>query len=452
MGRIFGTDGIRGKANHYPLTPKMIIRIGRSVATVFGNQPRAHILIGADTRASGDMIVSAINSGICSCGVNVLHAGIIPTPGIAYLSSNTDTAVAGIVISASHNPYFDNGIKVFDGNGYKLSDQIEAKIESGILDEGSDKTAKPNQEIGRIIQLPDAEDQYLDFLCQCWPKKHELDGLKLVIDCANGATYQIAPVLFESLGADVTSLFIHPDGKNINAQYGSEHTRVLAQKVRETGADLGVAFDGDGDRLAAVDETGHVLTGDQILAICANYLKSQGQLRNNMVVSTIMSNIGLTMALDRMGIDHETTDVGDRRVMEKMRATGAVLGGEDSGHIIFLDQHTTGDGLLSALRLMEVMVRQVKPLSKLSRIMTVAPQALINVAVNSKPDLNEVAPIQQIISQAKSDLNGQGRVLVRYSGTQPLCRVMVEGPTSELTERYCRKIADVVSNTIGGTS
>jgi len=452
MGRIFGTDGIRSKANHYPLTPEMIIRIGRSVATVFGDRPGAHILIGADTRASGDMIVSAINSSICSCGINVLHAGIIPTPGIAYLTANTDTTVAGIVISASHNPYFDNGIKVFDGNGYKLSDEIEAEIESIILDEGSANATQPNQEIGRIIQLPDAEDRYLDFLRQCWSKKYDLSGLKLVIDCANGATYRIAPVLFESLGADVISLFIHPDGKNINDDCGSEHTRTLAQKVVKTGADLGVAFDGDGDRLAVVDETGQMLTGDQILAICANYLKSQGQLRNNVVVNTIMSNIGITMALDRMEIDNETADVGDRRVMEKMRATGAVLGGEDSGHIIFLDQHTTGDGLLSALRLMEVMVRQVKPLSKLSRIMTVAPQALINVAVNSKPDLNEVAPIQQIISQAKSDLNGQGRVLVRYSGTQPLCRVMVEGPTSELTERYCRKIADVVSNTIGGTS
>ena len=451
MGRIFGTDGIRGKANHYPLTPEMIIRIGRSVATVFGDRPGAHILIGADTRVSGDMIVSAIKSGICSCGVNVLNAGILPTPGIAYLTANTEIAVAGIVISASHNPYFDNGIKVFDGNGYKLSDRVEAEIESCIPDEGLDN-AISNQEIGRIIQLSDAEDRYLDFLRQCWPKKHDLGGLKLVIDCANGATYRIAPILFESLGAEVTSLFIHPDGKNINADCGSEHTRTLAQKVVETGADLGVAFDGDGDRLALVDETGHSLTGDQVLASLANHLKSQGQLRNNLVVNTVMSNLGLTMALDRMGIGHEPADVGDRRVMEKMRANGAVLGGEDSGHIIFLDQHTTGDGLLSALRLMEVMVTQKKPLSKLSHIMTVAPQALINVSVSSKPDLDEVEPIKKIILQVKSDLNGQGRVLVRYSGTQPMCRVMVEGPNSEITERYCRKIADVVSKTIGGTS
>jgi len=451
MGRIFGTDGIRGKANHYPLTPEMIIRIGRSVATVFGDRPGAHILIGADTRVSGDMIVSAIKSGICSCGVNVLKAGILPTPGIAYLTANTEIAVAGIVISASHNPYFDNGIKVFDGNGYKLSDRVEAEIESCIPDEGLDN-AISNQEIGRIIQLSDAEDRYLDFLRQCWPKKHDLGGLKLVIDCANGATYRIAPILFESLGAEVTSLFIHPDGKNINADCGSEHTRTLAQKVVETGADLGVAFDGDGDRLALVDETGHSLTGDQVLASLANHLKSQGQLRNNLVVNTVMSNLGLTMALDRMGIGHETADVGDRRVMEKMRANGAVLGGEDSGHIIFLDQHTTGDGLLSALRLMEVMVTQKKPLSKLSHIMTVAPQALINVSVSSKPDLDEVEPIKKIILQVKSDLNGQGRVLVRYSGTQPMCRVMVEGSNSEITERYCRKIADVVSKTIGGTS
>jgi len=336
---------------------------------------------------------------------------------------------------------------------YRIRKSVEssAEIESCIPDEGLDN-AISNQEIGRIIQLSDAEDRYLDFLRQCWPKKHDLGGLKLVIDCANGATYRIAPILFESLGAEVTSLFIHPDGKNINADCGSEHTRTLAQKVVETGADLGVAFDGDGDRLALVDETGHSLTGDQVLASLANHLKSQGQLRNNLVVNTVMSNLGLTMALDRMGIGHETADVGDRRVMEKMRANGAVLGGEDSGHIIFLDQHTTGDGLLSALRLMEVMVTQKKPLSKLSHIMTVAPQALINVSVSSKPDLDEVEPIKKIILQVKSDLNGQGRVLVRYSGTQPMCRVMVEGPNSEITERYCRKIADVVSNTIGGTS
>jgi len=452
MGRIFGTDGIRGKANAYPLTPEIIIRIGRSVATVLCDQPEAHILLGTDTRISGDMIVSSIISGVCSCGINVLHAGILPTPGIAFLTANTDKAVAGMVISASHNPYFDNGIKVFDGNGYKLSDRIEAEIERCILDEGPVSGATPDQEIGRIIQIPDAEDRYLDFLHQCWPKKHDLDGLKLVIDCANGATSRVAQALFLSLGADVTALFIHPDGKNINDDCGSEHTGVLAKKVMEAGADIGVAFDGDGDRLAVVDETGLVLTGDQTLAICANYLKSQGQLRKNMVVNTVMSNIGLTMALDRMGIDHQTADVGDRRVMEKMKSTGAILGGEDSGHIIFLDQHTTGDGLLSALRLMEVMVRQDQPLSKLSGIMTVAPQALINVSVKSKPDLMEVTAIKQIISQVESALNGQGRVLVRYSGTQPLCRVMVEGPTPNLTDRYCRMIAQVVAKTIGESS
>jgi len=450
MGQLFGTDGIRGRANEYPLTPEMIVRIGKSIATVFGDWPKAHIVVGADTRASGDMVVTALCSGICSAGVNVLHTGVIPTPAVAYLTAQTEPAVAGVVISASHNPYFDNGIKVFGGDGYKLSDQIEADIESRILDEKSaDMAPSPNQEIGRILQLSDAEGLYIDFLHQGGSKKHNLDGLKLVIDCANGATYRVAQALFSILKVDVTALFIRPDGKNINSDCGSEHTQSLAQKVCETGADVGLAFDGDGDRLAVVDESGNGLTGDQVLVICADYLKSQGQLQNNIVVNTVMSNIGMATALKRLDIDYKTADVGDRRVMETMRATGAILGGEDSGHIIFMGQHTTGDGLLSALRLMEAMVWQNKPLSEIAKVMTVAPQALLNVAVKSKPDLDKLVPVQEAIKQVESQLGTKGRVLVRYSGTQPMCRVMVEGPTAEITKQYSRKIADTVLKTIG---
>ncbi len=452
MARLFGTDGIRGKANEYPLTPEMVVQIGQSIATTFGERPDAHIVIGADTRVSGDMVVTAIISGICSCGVNVLNAGIIPTPAIAYLTAHTDSAVAGIVISASHNPYFDNGIKVFDGNGFKLSDEIEADIERRIMDDGQDGLAQPEREIGRMVQFSDAEDRYLGFLRQCLPGNRDMSQLKMVIDCANGATYRVAPALFSSLGINVTALFIDPDGKNINADCGSEHTHALAEKVVETKADIGLAFDGDGDRLAVVDETGRALTGDQVLAVCANDLKSRGRLKNNRVVNTVMSNIGLATALNRLDIGYETADVGDRRVMEKMRATGAILGGEDSGHIIFMDRHSTGDGLLSALRLLEAMARQGKPLSELAGIMTVAPQTLVNVPVSSKPDLNTLAPLKQVISYVESELGSQGRVLVRYSGTQPMCRVMVEGPSMEITEQYCQKIAEVVSETIGDAS
>lgn len=451
MGQLFGTDGIRGEANRYPLVPEVIVRIGQAIAVALGDQKEVCMVVGGDTRISSSMIVSSINSGLCSWGVDVLHAGTIPTPAVACLTA-ADTPAAGIVISASHNPYGDNGIKIFDKDGYKLSDEIEARIEEIVLNGNSKNEMRSGREIGRVIPLVDAEKRYLDFLLQSCPDQNDLKGLKLVIDCANGATSRIAPVLFESLGVEVTSLFIHPDGKNINAGCGSEHSRVVARKVKETGADLGVAFDGDGDRLVAVDETGQVLTGDQILSIFAHDLKSEGRLRNNIVISTVMSNIGLSLALNRMGIDHKVANVGDRRVMEMMRAEGAVLGGEDSGHIILLDRHTTGDGLLSALCLLDVMVRRNKPLSELTRIMTVFPQTLLNVTVSEKPDLSTLMPVQKVISEVNSDLREEGRVLVRYSGTQPMCRIMVEGPSSELTEKYCRKIAEVVLNTIGNTS
>lgn len=450
MGKLFGTDGIRGKANQYPLIPSLITRIGQAVATVLGNRKEdACIIVGTDTRISSGMIESSINSGICSCGINVLHAGVIPTPGVAYLTAQTDSAMGGVVISASHNPFFDNGIKIFGGDGYKLPDQTEAAFEQLILGEDSALFPQSSQVIGQIASMPDADTRFLTFLQSFGLKNGDLKGLKLVIDCANGATHRIAPVLFKTMGANVTTLFSDPDGKNINENCGSEHTTVLSRRVVAAGADMGVAFDGDGDRLAAVDENGRVLTGDQVIAILANDYKSQGQLQNNLVVSTIMSNIGLTLALGRLGIDHQTADVGDRRVMEKMRTAGAVLGGEDSGHIILLDRHTTGDGLLSAIRLMEVMVRARQSLSSLAEIMVVAPQALISVPVQSKPDLRLIEPIQRVIKEVGSALKDKGRVLVRYSGTQPLCRIMVEGETKKVTEMYCQKIAQVVSKTIG---
>ncbi len=449
MGQLFGTDGIRGAANAFPLVPSFIALIGQAVAHMLGNaKPGGTIIVGTDTRESGDMIEAAITAGICAQGMDVVRTGILPTPGVAYLAAEMSRAVGGIVISASHNPHYDNGIKVFDKNGYKLSDEMETRIEKMI---GEDIIPKDqsSQPIGRIKTMPEADTKYLSFLQEKFSEDCDARSVKMVIDCANGATSGIAPLLFDTLGIEVSALFIRPDGKNINDQCGSEHPMILSEKVVEVGADIGVAFDGDGDRLIAVDETGRALTGDQILAILAKDYKTQNRLNNNILVSTVMSNLGLGLALHALAIDHQTADVGDRRVMEKMRASGAVLGGEDSGHIILLDHHTTGDGLLSALKLLEVMVRSGRSLSELARIMTVAPQVLINVPVASKPDLATIEPIQKVIAKVETEMKDKGRVLVRYSGTQSLCRVMVEGTAEDVTNRYCNEIADVVAKTLG---
>ncbi len=447
MNRLFGTDGIRGMANEYPITSEMAVKIGRAVAAVFKkNKKKSRILVGKDTRISGYMLEYALVSGICSMGVDAYLAGILPTPGIAYLTSKTGAA-AGIVISASHNPYHDNGIKIFNNDGYKLSDKKEMEIEQVILNEKCITGCGSIRDTGIVYTVNDAEKKYAAFLKGSLPKGC-LKGMNIVIDCSNGATFSIAPELFADLGANVESFFIDPDGKNINKNCGSQHTDTLIKKVKEKGADIGLAFDGDGDRLVAVDEKGNVITGDQILAVCAKTMKDKGLLKNNLVVSTVMSNMGLGIALKDMGIKNIIADVGDRYVLEKMIETGAVLGGEDSGHMIFLDRHTTGDGIFTGLRLIEAMKSESKPLSDLRRIMTIFPQVLINVKVKSKPDLNDVG-IQDAVRSVEANLGEKGRVLVRYSGTRPLCRIMVEGPTIDETSRYCRQIADSVQEKIG---
>jgi phosphoglucosamine mutase len=449
MGRLFGTDGIRGVANKYPMTAEMSVRIGRAVALIFKDKTgRSKIILGKDTRLSGHMFEYALVSGICSAGGDAYLTGTLPTPGIAFLTSS-EKASAGIVISASHNPYYDNGIKIFNHDGLKLSDEKEAEIEKLVLDLNLNFSSASIPETGIAHHLNDAKINYSDFLKQTLPADRPLNGLKIVLDCANGATYQVAPELFSDLGADVESTGVHPDGKNINAGCGSEHPQGLIKKVLDNKADIGLAFDGDGDRLIAVDENGGILSGDHILAICAKVMKQQGTLLNDIVVSTVMSNMGLGIALKNMGIHHETSDVGDRYVMEKMIATGAVLGGEDSGHMIFSDHHTTGDGILTALRLIDAMLNENKPLSRLSKIINVYPQVLLNVDVQTKPDIQTVPEVAEEIKSVESKLGHKGRVLVRYSGTQPLCRIMVEGPDEKETKRFCQQIAKVVKAKLG---
>jgi phosphoglucosamine mutase len=448
MGKLFGTDGIRGVANQYPMTPETVLQVGRAVAHQFADPNRLGVVIGKDTRLSGDMIESALISGICSMGINVLLAAHMPTPGVAYLTAALKAA-AGVVVSASHNPYVDNGIKVFNGQGFKVSDADEAQLEARTLSDDLIRTTAAIRDTGQVTRIQEAENQYMTFLKSALKAGVSLEHLKLVIDCSNGATFRIAPLLFSDLGAQVTVLCNQPNGKNINDRCGSQHPEFLSEMVANNGADIGVAFDGDGDRLIAVDETGAVLTGDQTLAVCAKYLKQNGRLKNNTVVSTVMSNIGLRHALKSLGIRHVVTDVGDRYVMQAMVSEQAVLGGEESGHTVFLDHQTTGDGLLTALKLLEVVGVEKKPLSELKKVMTVFPQVLINVTVQHKPELASVPEVQAVIRSVESALAGKGRVLVRYSGTQPQCRVMVEGPTETETRRYCEEIAKVLRETIG---
>ena len=449
MGKIFGTDGIRGKAGEYPMTEEMAVRVGRAIALTFtGTDGPSMIVVGRDTRLSGPMLEAALASGICSVGTDVCLAGVIPTPGISFLASSV-LAGAGIVISASHNPYYDNGIKIFNGSGYKLSDAKEAEIEELVLNSDAADRIQPVPEAGRVSINSEMLNSYISFLNSTLSKNLSLKGLKVILDCANGATYHIAPELFSELGARVEALGIEPDGKNINAECGSEHPQGLIEKVLKTDADLGLAFDGDGDRLIAVDEKGGVLSGDQILAICARDLKQKGRLKNDLVVSTVMSNMGLGVALRNMGIGHEISAVGDRYVMEKMMATGAILGGEDSGHMIFAGDHTSGDGILTALKLIEAMQTDNQHLSELKKVMTVYPQVLINVDVQTKPDINTVPAIADAIKSVETELGQGGRVLVRYSGTQPLCRVMVEGPSETETRKYCEQLSEIIKVNIG---
>nr|NLI50085.1 phosphoglucosamine mutase [Propionibacterium sp.] len=449
MGKLFGTDGIRGEANQYPMDALMAFAVGQALTRVLKDEGRhARIVIGKDTRISGYMIESALEAGITSMGGSVQLTGVLPTPGIAYLTESM-RADAGIVVSASHNPFQDNGIKIFSGTGYKLSDEEEAQIEELILGGQLNSMVPHAREMGRARRLDDAIGRYVVFLKSTFPRELSLDGFKVVLDVANGATYKVAPAVFRELGADLTVIHDEPNGFNINDNCGSQHTQDLRAAVLETGAAIGLAFDGDGDRLIAVDETGTEITGDQILIICANQLKKEGRLANDLLVSTVMSNLGLRVACERYGFRHHAAKVGDRYVLEDMKRLGAVIGGEDSGHMIFLDYHTTGDGILTALQLVAAMLKAGRPLSELATQMDVYPQKLINVDVTSKPPVEELPELVEAIDRVERELEGKGRVLVRYSGTQQMCRVMVEGPTVEDTERYAAEVAAIVRRLIG---
>jgi phosphoglucosamine mutase len=443
MGILFGTDGIRGKVNTFPITCEIALNTGRAVGKWAKNNGYNAVVIGKDTRISGDMLEAAISAGLTSVGINALHAGIIPTPGIAFLCKDMPDVGAGIVISASHNPYQDNGIKIFDKTGTKLSDETEAHLEAAILDELDDKDIK-DEHIGNIRTLSDGAWRYAQFLSSKFRFGKINRRIKLIIDCANGAASQICPLVFNRL-FDIQIINDKPDGTNINKDCGSQYTTQLIKTVLDNKADLGFAFDGDADRLIAIDETGAEIAGDRVLAICAQYAKQQNLLKNNIVVSTIMSNVGLTEFLDSQGIKHVRTGVGDRRVLEEMKKQGAVIGGEDSGHIIFLDQHTTGDGLLSALKLLEVIIDTGISLSKLTNVIKLYPQILMNVKIDeSRPDIMKMDSIASTIKSVEHRLNKHGRVLVRYSGTQPLLRVMVEGPEYDEITKYCSEICDTI--------
>jgi phosphoglucosamine mutase len=449
MGMLFGTDGIRGEANRYPMDAGTAFAVGQAITQILrrnGHTPV--VIIGKDTRISGYMLESALESGVTSMGGMAYLCGVMPTPAMAYLTESM-RADAGVAISASHNPYHDNGLKVFAGTGYKLSDEQEAEVEALVLSGRLPEMVPPARGMGRAKRLDDAIGRYVVFLKNTFPRGLSIEGLKVAMDVAHGATYKVAPAAFVELGADVTVVHNSPNGFNINEGSGSQHTEELQRTVLATGSAIGLAFDGDGDRLIAVDENGGKITGDQILLICALMLQAEGRLNKDLLVSTVMSNLGLRIACQRYGLRHHAAKVGDRNVLEDMIALGAVLGGEDSGHVIFREYHTTGDGILTALQLVAAMLKEGKPLSELGRLMDVFPQKLISIRVTSKPDLVTVAVVREAIERAEASLGDEGRILVRYSGTEPLCRVMVEGPTVEATDQWAEEVAQVVRDSLG---
>jgi len=440
LGRLFGTDGVRGVANSQ-LTPDLAFRLGQAGAYVLSKEhPHPRIVIGKDTRISGDMLESALVAGICSVGADVLRVGVLPTPGIALLTRILDVS-CGVVISASHNPVQDNGIKFFSSTGYKLPDAIEDEIERIVVSKEKPWEVPIGGEVGRVIEVPDAESRYKDFLKMTVGR---LDGIKVVLDCANGAASFVGPKVLEEVGVEVIPICNTPDGVNINADCGSTHPERLQSAVLEHGADLGLAMDGDADRLIVVDEQGTILDGDFIILICALAQKAKGKLAQNAVVVTVMSNLGLHLALKEAGIKIYETQVGDRYVMEELIRTGAQLGGEQSGHIIFLDSNTTGDGLLTALQLLSVVKERQVPLSKLASQMRRLPQVLLNARVQHKDRLMKDARVLAKVHEAEEILNGKGRVLVRPSGTESLIRVMVEGPDQQKLKELAREVIDTI--------
>jgi phosphoglucosamine mutase len=449
MRKLFGTDGVRGVANLEPMTSETAMQLGRAAAHLFMRRAGRHqIVIGKDTRVSGYMLESALTSGICSMGVDVLLVGPMPTPAVAFLTRSL-RADAGVMISASHNPYQDNGIKFFSNAGLKLPDDMESRIEQLIVSNEINHLRPTADAIGKAFRIDDAEGRYIEFVKRSLPKDLDLQGMKLVVDCAHGAAYKVAPKVLRELGAKVEAIGIQPDGMNINAGCGAVHPEVLQKAVREHGAHIGIALDGDADRAMFVCEKGDVINGDHIMAALGLDLHRNDQLAKQTVVGTVMSNFGLELALSKAGITLARTGVGDRYLLERMLADGYNFGGEQSGHFIFLDHNTTGDGLISALQVLSLMKRTQKSLSDLAQAMTAVPQVLINVKVSHKPKLETVPDLEEAIRAGERRLNGSGRVLVRYSGTESLLRIMVEGERDALIHEVADQLAQVVRTHIG---
>lgn len=448
MGRMFGTDGVRGVANE-ELTPLLAMQLGQAGAYVLSreNNHKPTIMVGCDTRLSGDMLANALMAGACSVGANVVYLGILPTPAVAYLT-NKYKVDAGVVISASHNPMEFNGIKFFDGSGYKLPDALEDEIEALIKSNMAGISMPIGTGIGKIKYRTDAREEYINHDIKCVDV--DLSGIKMVVDCAEGASSYTAVEAMQQLGATVIPIHNNPDGTNINAGCGSTHMDELRARVMAEKADIGVAFDGDADRFLAVDEKGNKIDGDQIMAIVGKHMKEKGQLKKNTIVATIMSNLGFFKMGEREQIRIDQTRVGDRYVLEHMKEIGANLGGEQSGHVIFLDENTTGDGLLTALHLLQVMVETKKPLSELSQVMTVMPQALENATVpnHKKEAYLDYPEIRDAIDQLEKEFAGNGRVLIRPSGTEPLVRVMIEGSDLEKITKEAKSLAALIQKTV----
>ncbi len=442
--KLFGTDGLRGQVNIYPMTPEVTLRLGLAAGRQFRNGTKRHrVVIGKDTRLSGYIFEYALSSGFCASGMDVFLVGPMPTPAISFLTRSMRADV-GVVISASHNPYMDNGIKFFDSQGFKLPDAVEAQIAKRVLDPDTDWDFPPPETVGRAVKIQDSPGRYNVYLKNTIPQDVTFDGLKIVLDCANGAAFRVAPPIFEELGAKVFKIGTEPDGMNINRKVGSLYPEVAAAKVKETGADIGIALDGDADRVIVVDEKGNILDGDQIMAICAKDLMSRGELQRGTLVATVMSNMALEVFMNEAGGRLVRTPVGDRYVVEAMRGEGAVLGGEQSGHLVFMRHGTTGDGTLAALQLLRIMLQTGKPLSELSGLLTPYPQRLVNVHVERKIPFSDVAAVQAAVAEAEAVLRGTGRVLLRYSGTESVARVMVEGRDGNAVERLTAHLADTL--------
>lgn len=446
MGRMFGTDGVRGVANA-ELTPMLAMQLGQAGAYVLTKEKehKPTIMVGCDTRISGDMLANALMAGVCSVGANAVYVGVLPTPAVAYLTRKYKVD-AGVVISASHNPVEFNGIKFFDANGYKLPDEMEDEIER-VIKSGMDGVKFPTgRQVGKVKYRTDAREEYINHAIQSIPM--DLSGMKIVVDCAEGAAFYTSVEALKELGANVVAIHNNPDGSNINANCGSTHMEELRGRVLVEKAQVGLAFDGDADRMLAVDEQGNSVDGDQIMAIIGNHMKHKGTLKDNTIVATVMSNLGFFLMGEKNGLKIEQTKVGDRYVLERMREIGSNLGGEQSGHIIFLDENTTGDGLLSALHLLQVMVETGKPLSELASIMEVLPQALVNakVANHKKDRYMEYPEIAKAIEELTEKFAGEGRVLIRPSGTEPLVRVMIEGKDQAQIETEAKKLANLIQD------